>query len=78
MAKTIGQVAYEKWVELVPHNPWVDWEIFSESAQQGWEEIAQAVVDENMRQKAIATAESIERVDKALAARGYPRGESDG
>lgn len=58
MEKSLGQVAYEKWCELVIHPPTWPWHALPESATAGWEEIAQAVIDENMRQKAIAAEDS--------------------
>jgi hypothetical protein len=45
-AKTWGQVAYEKWRELLPYpNLQLEWEKLPKSAKEGWEEIVLAVLD---------------------------------
>lgn len=55
--KTLGQVAYEMWASLIL-NPSSPWHALPKAAQDGWESIAQTVVDENMRQKSVAYDEA--------------------
>lgn len=44
--KTEGQVAYEKWRELIPYpSLQLEWEKLPKSAKDGWEEIALAVLE---------------------------------
>lgn len=50
--KTIGQVAYEKWAELVPVSlPLPGWNKLPESAHAGWEEVALAAVNQHIDQR---------------------------
>ncbi len=42
--RTPGQVAYEKWLELVQGPPKMNWDELPNSAKQGWQEIAFEVI----------------------------------
>jgi len=43
--KSIGQIAFEKWAELIPVAPGLAWETLPPTGQEGWEAIAEAVVE---------------------------------
>ena len=45
--KSLGQVAYEKFVQLEPHNP--SWLLLTFAQKRNWEIIAEAVVEANTR-----------------------------
>lgn len=47
--KTIGQVAYEKWADLVSMRQ-MRWEQMPEQSRFGWEEIALAAVNQYIMQ----------------------------
>lgn len=46
---TVGQVAYERWMALVPHFD-MAWDQLPQSAKDGWEEIAQVAIDHHVEQ----------------------------
>jgi hypothetical protein len=47
MLKSMGQAAYDKWVELLPApDLTVSWEHLPEPARQAWEQIAVAAVEQ--------------------------------
>jgi hypothetical protein len=49
MEKTIGQVAYEKWVELIPTGVRLgSWKTLPETTKGSWEEIALAAVNQHI------------------------------
>lgn len=44
--KTIGQATYEAWLSKVTQPPRFSWDQLPKSAQDAWEEIAEAAVDQ--------------------------------
>ncbi len=47
MDMTPGRAAYEKFTSLLPYpNPWLTWEKMPEAGKAGWEEVAQAAIEE--------------------------------
>lgn len=53
---TLGQIAYETWSSLLHIPSPITWEDLPQTAQDGWEMVAQIVIDENMRKKSIANS----------------------